>query len=281
MTERRPAVPPSAPPDSSAWDLPAVAGALGTPGAPHHDPTHGEGVAFRLGTVRPLDLELFPDAGVVRLTGGDVQVSLLRQPQGPRLAPEGLVFELPATSDGRFLSVSPTGEVTLFLVPDVIGDPVPDDPRMARFGPQDAPSTAVDTPTTPTVETASSGAPGASEGLAAPSMPPPTDATATTERDYVPRLTGRLARNPRFHENKQGVLVAEFDLGVKDPDDPSKTTWYALAVFGERAEKLKGAVKQGDLVDVIGSYKHVREYTGRDGQRRRKEQWYPTVVKLR
>jgi single-stranded DNA-binding protein len=131
------------------------------------------------------------------------------------------------------------------------------------------------------VATASSAIPGPNEGQPVPSELPPPDARPTAEREYVPRLTGRLARNPRFHTTKQGVLVAEFDLGVKDPDDPTQTTWYAVAVFGERAEKLKGAVKQGDLVEVIGSYRHLREFTGRDGKKRQKEQYYATVVKLR
>ena len=125
------------------------------------------------------------------------------------------------------------------------------------------------------------GDPVPSEAQDATSSPPLSNPPGAPERDYVPRLTGRLARNPRFHETKKGVLVCEFDLGVKDQDDPTKTTWYAIAVFGERAEKLKDAVKQGDLVEVIGSYKHVREFTGRDGRKRRKEQYYPTAVKLR
>jgi hypothetical protein len=280
MTERRPTTPAPTAADAG-WDIPAATGALGTPARPCRDLVHGAGVAFRLGEVQPVDLELFPAAGVVRVTGGDLQLSLLRQAQGPRPAPEGLVFELPTNPDGRFLSVSPRGEVTLFLVPDAFGEDIPDDPRMALLGSQDAPSGAAGAATAPMIGEPIPGDPVPSEARAATPSPPLANPPGVPERDYVPRLTGRLARNPRFHENKKGVLVCEFDLGVKDRDDPSRTAWYAIAVFGERAEKLNGVVKQGDLVDVIGSYRHVREFTGRDGRTKRKEQYYATVVKLR
>ena len=280
MTERSPTSS-SASAETPAWDLPAVADVLGTPAEPHHDPIHGAGVAFRIGAVQPLALELFPSADIVRLTGGNVQLSLLHQAQGPRLAPEGLVFELPSNPAGRFLSVSPAGEVTLLLVPDATGDPVLDDPTTPRLGPQDAPSVPVPASTVPTVEIAPPIAPGAAESPSEPAVPPPPVAATPPERDYVPRLTGRLARNPRFHTTKQGVLVAEFDLGVKDQDDPATTTWFAIAVFGGRAEQLRDTIKQGDLVDVIGSYRHVREFTGKDGRKRQKEQYYATVITRR
>src|SRR5207253_8803159 len=57
--------------DTPAWDLTAVAHALGTPGEPYRDPVHGDGVAFRLGAVQPVHLALFPGAGVVRVSRGD------------------------------------------------------------------------------------------------------------------------------------------------------------------------------------------------------------------
>jgi len=112
VTERpRPHPTPEASP--SSWNAEAIAGALGVAPEPAADVAFGQGLRFRLGEVQPVDLELFPAQGVVRLTGGDLQLSLFRQHAGPALAPEGLVFALPSQPEGRFLSVSPAGEVTL------------------------------------------------------------------------------------------------------------------------------------------------------------------------
>jgi hypothetical protein len=278
MTERAPHRP--APEAPAAWDTAAIAAALERQPEATVDAVLGPGLRFRLGAVRPVALDLFPAAGVVRLTGGDVQLALFRQQAGPRLVPEGLVFPLPSHPDGRFLAVSPAGEVTLFLAPSAPSTAT--DANSAPERPQDRPDPANRPKTHLDAQEPLPGDSVPSDGVSSePSPATSEDATTTKEQGYIPRLTGRLARKPRFHTNRKGVLVGEFDLGVKDQDDPTKTTWHAIAVFGDRAEQLKEGFQKGDLVDVIGGYTHVREFVGRDGRPRRKEQIYPTVVKRR
>ncbi len=104
---------------AASWDMSALSWSLDVAAEARIDVAHGEGVAYRLGPGPGTLLELFPATGTVRLTGQDVQLTLFRQ-DPPRLADEGLVFELATEPRRRWLSVSPTtGEVLLFYDPSV------------------------------------------------------------------------------------------------------------------------------------------------------------------
>jgi single-stranded DNA-binding protein len=124
-----------------------------------------------------------------------------------------------------------------------------------------------------------------SEGQDRPSSPPetsPATEVAPKQPEYINRLTGRIGGTPRFHETRAGTLVGEFDLAVRDPDNPETTIWHRIAFFGERAAALReNGLRKGEVVDLIGAYRHVSEYTRNDGTVRRKEELRPTLVKRR
>ena len=192
-----------------------------------------------------------------------MQLALFRQHAGPRLAPEGLVFELASAPAGRFLSVSPAGEVTLFLA--------------ASEGPQ-RPSGAPGPANRPTVlpDSASGvdGDPAAPEGACRPPLPDPD---GDKERERV-RLAGRLGADPRFRETRNGVLVGSFPIAVRQED--GSTRWETVVAFQERAAKLRGegGPRKGQHVEVIG-YRHRREQPTKDGTVRVVEEVYAVVVK--
>jgi hypothetical protein len=99
-----------------AWDIPAVAAALGSNPELRTDAVLGRGIVFRLGAAPPIDLELYEQARTVRMTGGDVQIALFNQ-DGPTIAPDGVVFELRSEPRHRFVAVTPGGDVSLRLAP--------------------------------------------------------------------------------------------------------------------------------------------------------------------
>ncbi len=104
----------------TGWDIAAVAEALAAAPEPRRDMTYGDGIAFALGEHEPVELELFPNEHVVRITSeaAGVQLTLSRQ-ETPRIDRSGVIFALPGKPDGRSFFVSAAGEVQLTHFPAV------------------------------------------------------------------------------------------------------------------------------------------------------------------
>src|SRR5439155_1644155 len=67
-------------------------------------------------------------------------------------------------------------------------------------------------------------------------------------KEQQPRVNvfGRVGALPRFRTTPNGRLIASFPLAVREAED--KTTWHAIVVFDERAEKLREALAKGMAV---------------------------------
>ena len=125
--------------------------------------------------------------------------------------------------------------------------------------------------TTPSPEPADPSEPSASTG-----------GTETPEQPGRERLTlaGRVGAAPTLRTTPKGTLVARFPLGAHE--ESGATTWHTVLAFNQRAEQVRGTVKKGDAVEVIG-YRHTRTLPARQEGRPPKEvvEVYATVVKPR
>ena len=89
-------------------------------------------------------------------------------------------------------------------------------------------------------------------------------------------LAGRVGAAPAFRTTPTGQTIAQFPLGVHP--QPDVTEWHTVLAFGERAEQLRGRLKKGEPVEVIG-YVHTRNVRGKDGKSRTVEEVYASGVK--
>lgn len=252
-------------PGSGSWDVGALAAALDVTPDPTVDLALGDGVAFPLGTVaRQTLLEIFPTgprAPVVRLTAPDLQVSLFRQVDPPRIVPEGLVFELAASPDRRWLSLGPTGETTLFYDPERAE--APQESRNPQKGPH-----PLSEP-----ETAVTGDPEGQEAYQR-SLP-------EVRQEKQPRVTysGRLGTDPRCRTTPRDILVCSFPVAEKQ-EGSEKPTWRTTVAFRELAGKVQETLKKGMFVDVVG-YEHERTRKSRDGAVRHDTEVYAVAIQHR
>lgn len=88
-------------------------------------------------------------------------------------------------------------------------------------------------------------------------------------------LSGRLGADPNFRTTPAGTLIARFPLAVHEAD--KTTTWYPVLAFNDRAEKLRGLLKRGDPVSVVG-YIHERDAKTKDGQPHKVTELYAVTV---
>ncbi len=110
-----------------------------------------------------------------------------------------------------------------------------------------------------------------------PPEPSPT-VPAASEAGEQPRiaLSGRIGAQPHFRTTSQGTDILGFPLAVHD--QPGKTQWHAIRVFGERARALRNSLLKGQTVEVVG-YTHLRERTRRTGETETKEEVYAAAVR--
>lgn len=99
----------------------------------------------------------------------------------------------------------------------------------------------------------------------------------TTERKEE-RLTlrGRAGTEPTFRTTRNGTPIVRFPLAVRD--EAGETTWHTIVAFGERAERLRGVLHRGEIVEVVG-YMHERSARTRGGQPRVVRELYAAVVR--
>lgn len=323
MTERGP-LPYRAPDDAAserdmspsremppAWGRDRLAECLDAVPAHTHDVGWGDGMVYTIGTdpETASRLEVFPAAGVVRVTGPDAQITLFRQPP-PSLNADRVRFEqlrpdgelaVTLTRRGRLRldyfpilpePESPDSRVSRPAPPAVaqpehplpVGTPVPEPVQNAPTGPEDVPDRIVMAPDTQTPVSGDSGraevpvqVPSDTDESPAVASTQPTTETGTEKPPRL-NLSGRLGRTPSFRTTRNGTLIASFPLAVRD--EAGQTTWHTVLAFGDRAEKLRETLAKGQHVEVIG-YLHQRERTTRSGETRMIDEVYATVVKPR
>ncbi len=93
-----------------------MADALGTPPAPTRDLLFGDGLAFRLGPARSVELALYPDHRAVELTSPDAIVSL-RRPSAARPLDEHVLFHSASARQETTLVVGRDGTASLIVQP--------------------------------------------------------------------------------------------------------------------------------------------------------------------
>lgn len=105
-----------------------------------------------------------------------------------------------------------------------------------------------------------------------------TPAGAETPEQRPERLTlrGRAGTEPSFRTTRNGTSIARFPLAVRDDD--GETDWHTVVTFGDRAERLRGTVHRGSVVEVVG-YLHERTARTRGGQPRVVQELYAAVVR--
>ena len=59
---------------------------------------------------------------------------------------------------------------------------------------------------------------------------------------------------------------------------PETTEWKTILAFGKRADALRGALRKGQQVEVIG-YVHTREVLGHTGTPRTIEEIYAVAIR--
>ncbi len=110
----------------------------------------------------------------------------------------------------------------------------------------------------------------------APDQPAPAAAQAEAKRRVT--LVGRVGAVPAFGTTPKGQPKLTFPLAVHP--DSETTEWHTVLAFGKRAEQLRGQVKKGDAVEVVG-YVHTSEVRGRDGKPKTVAEIYAAAVRKR
>lgn len=289
-----------------------LANALGSQPESTRDVGWGEGRSYPVGPEPDGSsrLEVFPASGVVRITTGDAQITLFRQPP-PTIDGDQVSFEQERAHGGLALTLTRDGRLRLDLIPATPDHALDDNPA-AGDTPLPAPNAvaasadteAIVTPATDRSETTETDPNSPVDDATGPTIPPnpqtvsigdsggdlgPLSAASETvesaeggtvapEQPQRLTLTGRLGRVPSFRTTRNGTLIASFPLAVRD--EAGETTWHTILAFGERAEKLREGLAKGQHLEVIG-YLHQRERTTRSGETRIIDEVYATVVKPR
>jgi hypothetical protein len=236
---------PETPSNLSEFDAQAAGQALGTQPHASRDVAHGDGDAL---TVGETTLEVYPDAGVARVTTPDARIELFRVPNYA-ISGERVVFEEGTEDDRTRLQVRADGKVAFH--PILRATETSRTPDTTSSGHQDSPAGQV-TAETPT----GSQTPQAPEG----------EKNGEVEQQI---LLGRLGRDPWFIP-REGDPVAGFPFAVND--EQGRTTWHKVVVTGELAEQVAqgrdaGQFKKGRLVQLSGTPVTRKEDNGKGGTR--------------
>jgi hypothetical protein len=235
----------------SEFDAQLAGEALGTEPRSTRDVAHGDGQAL---DVPDAVLEVYPGAGVTRVTTPDARVELFRVPRYT-VRDERVVFEL-GDEDRSRLQIRADGKIAFH--PVLRGPERPQTEEAAPDRRQDSPAGHV-----------------ASETTTAPSTSPePREAVQEMQ------LRGRLGRDPWFG-TRDDRPAAGFPLAV-NPEDGGKATWHDVVTFGESDEQLretldKQKITKGKLVDVTGR-PVVTEQPRDDGRVKKTREFHATAV---
>ena len=101
------------------------------------------------------------------------------------------------------------------------------------------------------------------------------EAAAAPERERVV-VSGRVGKPPVSGTTPKGQPKLTFQ--VAEHPEPDQTVWHHIVAFAKRAEQLRGTLRGGEPVEVVG-YRHERTVTGRDGRVRTVAEIYATAVR--
>ena len=264
MTEHEPPI--ARPAETPSWDVEAIAQALQSPTEERTDRAFGAGVRLRLGPEQTTELELFPTAGVVRLTGPHLHAALFDQDHPPALGGDAMIFDAAADGWRRRLRITAAGDIALAVTRET----APGSPRMA----QDAPQAAERPETRIGPETPATAPPVASED---PSAPPP--ATAPTARQPRVVFAGRLGSDPRCRTTPREILVCTFPV-AEQHEGVEQPTWRTVVTFKNLAHTVQETLRRGMFAEFV-AYEHQKARRTRDGEARLETQYYVTAVKVR
>ena len=83
-------------------------------------------------------------------------------------------------------------------------------------------------------------------------------------------VIGNVGRDPELRYANSGAAVLKFSVADNyGRDENKRTSWHNVTVFGEMAENVGAVLGKGQRVIVIGRNEES-EYTGRDGQQKKK-----------
>lgn len=253
--------PADAHPAARAWDVAAIASSLDSVPQERIDRMFGAGVRFSLGQHQETELELFPAAGVVRLTALDMHFALFDQAETPTIAASGIVFTRSEPAH-RSLAITNEGTITFVATPPPLeaAKTAANDAGMAKrpTGHFAAEEGLTDDPAAP-------------QGMLQQTLPPDRYAGQ-------PRITfsGRLGRDPRCRTTPREIRVCTFPVAEKR-EAAETPTWLTVVAFKALAAKVESTLKKGMFVDGVG-YKHERVRKGRDGVTRTESEIYAVVV---
>ncbi len=279
MTEREPTERP--------WNVAAIAELLNVAPERTEDIAFGRGVRFMAGEPGdPTNVDLFSAASSARITTMDAQITL-RHIEPPEVEGAQLVFARKLDGGQQFrATVGSSGEVTLIQnvndgLPGAAAAETATTPKTAERSAREATlERAVhmlvdaldrcggDEPTCPHCGPARTFAAEVLESQ--PKQPPPEQERLT--------VTGRVGAELSFRTTRNGVLIARFPVAVHRDD--GSTGWETVVVFAKKAERLRGTLRKGQTVEVVG-YAHEREVPRRDGSVKTVHEVYGAVVRTR
>ncbi|TAK28806.1 MAG: single-stranded DNA-binding protein [Chloroflexota bacterium] len=174
---------------SHSWPLEGLKEAFKTSPERTRDIAFGDGLRFVVDQEKGKTLELYPQAGVARVSTRDARIELHRV-DPPLVSSEGIMFDGQREGEAVRLSVTPRGEIALLIAP-LTGevDNVPEE------------------------------TPG-------PEKPP--EQAESRERERL-MLAGRVGATPAYRTTPKGLLVARFPLAVHHHEEQKTSWHTVLA----------------------------------------------------
>jgi hypothetical protein len=245
------------------FDAEAISTTLRAESRSLRDVAHGDGEALSLADGKA-ELEVYPGAGVARVTTADARVEIYRVPGYSLNADVGrVVFEQGADDQRTRLLVQRNGRISFHPVLRAAQSPTTGETSQNDGQLPLAVSLAADTTTAPQEAPSSS-------------LPHPE----STETEQV-QLKGRLGNDPWFTSGEASEVIGGFPLAV-NVEGRAGTVWHKVVTFGETAEQLRearrtGQIRKGRLVDVTG--RHVtRDEQTETGRTRVIREFHATSV---
>lgn len=274
------------------WGVDAISQLLEATPERTGDIAFGDGLRFQLSDAsEPTSVELFAGASVARITTPDTQLTL-RRIEPPAVQDGQIVFQ--RASGGELhhrAELTVGGEISLIPATpgrpwsptdkvEIVGASVEQNAREAELERavrmlRDAlDGCGGDDPSCPDC--------GPARAFAAEVLERPAE---QAEQSVQPKpeperltITGRIGAALNFRVTPNGVPIARFPVAVHRED--GGTTWETVVVFGEKAERLRGALQKGQTVEVVG-YAHDRAVPKRDGSVKTVHEIYAAVVRTR
>lgn len=249
---------------SEKWDADELSTTLHAPAAAVSHGEHGDGQLFLVGEQQATMLEVYPAQGIVRVTGGGIELTLSHQGSA-QLKPEGVIFRQQYDGTTTRLLVASNGEVLLGISPSHFAEPleglkagfvgeVPPQPRKRARNDSTAPQHY--------------------EGEG--SLPPATQGEEK-KKEYVV-VRGRVGKAPTLRTTARGVLIARFQLNTTWDQEDENADWQQVIAFNKRAALVQEKVQSGKVVEVRG-YVHDRVRKMEGGATTTTQEIYLAAVK--